>query len=70
MTMNVNDLDIDTMNADELRALANQVMDQLLDGTLTAAQANVVSRAIGKRLAVVGAVMKAAKITRDIEPAE
>jgi hypothetical protein len=54
------------MNVDELRALAGEVIDQVLDGTLTAAQANAVSRKLGKRLAVIGAALRAGKVAREI----
>jgi hypothetical protein len=63
--LNVDDLNIDTMTADELRALTSDVIDQLHNGAIIAAQANAISPAVGKRLAVVQAAMRAGMMARE-----
>jgi hypothetical protein len=52
------------MNADQLRALMSKTIDDLHAGAIPAAHANVITRAIGKRLAVIGAATKAEKLSR------
>jgi hypothetical protein len=62
LPMKVSDLHIETMDADQLRALSSTVIDQLLNGSLTPAQANAITRRVNQRLAVVQAVLKVDKI--------
>lgn len=61
-------MNIETMNADELQALMLRTIDELRDGSITAAQANTITRAVGQRLTGMRAAMKSAKLAGTIDP--
>jgi hypothetical protein len=59
-------MDVDTMNVGQLRELLARVISELHNGTMSARQANAITRTVNTRLASVAAELRAAKVTRDI----